>query len=218
MADAAGAVQAEARMLPGEQHLDAVAGQKLLVYQESDHPAAEHLFQRPEDHLLGQRVEAPLGIEESVGHQCVEMGMEIDQILTECVNHHDSGGDRFGEPDRAPEILGQALVSDPAEVLEQCPVKLEVGPWGETGNWGSVCKFIHSFLSDIFGERSRQPLHQALPFRRHRYSCQLSHQPLPDTLLVGTRKRALMSLRVRLEGFASYFPFSIAMLLPLFLP
>jgi hypothetical protein len=56
------------------------------------------------------------------------MGMEIDQILTECVNHHDSGGDRFGEPDRAPEILGQALVSDPAEVLEQCPVKLEVGP------------------------------------------------------------------------------------------
>jgi hypothetical protein len=54
--------------------------------------------------------------------------MEIDQILTECVNHHDSGGDRFGEPDRAPEILGQALVSDPAEVLEQCPVKLEVGP------------------------------------------------------------------------------------------
>ena len=62
-------------------------------------------------------VEAPLGIEESVGHQCVEMGMEIDQILTECVNHHDSGGDRFGEPDRAPEILAQALVSDPAEVL-----------------------------------------------------------------------------------------------------
>ena len=54
--------------------------------------------------------------------------MEIDQILTECVNHHDSGGDRFGEPDSAPEILGQALVSDPAEVLEQCPVKLEVGP------------------------------------------------------------------------------------------
>lgn len=92
MADAAGAVQAEARMLPGEQHLGAVAGQKLLVYQESDHPAAEHLFQRPEDDLLGQRVEAPLGIEESVGHQCVEMGMEIDQILTECVNHHDSGG------------------------------------------------------------------------------------------------------------------------------
>jgi hypothetical protein len=43
MADAAGAVQAEARMLPGEQHLGAVAGQKLLVYQESDHPAAEHL-------------------------------------------------------------------------------------------------------------------------------------------------------------------------------
>jgi hypothetical protein len=34
----------------------------------------------------------------------------------------------FGEPDRAPEILGQALVSDPAEVFEQCPVKLEVGP------------------------------------------------------------------------------------------
>ena len=30
-------------MLPGEQHLGAVAGQKLLVYQESDHPAAEHL-------------------------------------------------------------------------------------------------------------------------------------------------------------------------------
>jgi hypothetical protein len=52
----------------------------------------------------------------------------------------------------------------------------------------------------------------------HRYSCQLSHQPLSDTLLVGTRKRALMSLRVRLEGFASYSPFSIAMLLPLFLP
>ena len=43
MADAAGAVQAEAKMLPGEQHLGAVAGQKLLVYQESDHPAAEHL-------------------------------------------------------------------------------------------------------------------------------------------------------------------------------
>jgi hypothetical protein len=32
MADAAGAVQAEARMLPGEQHLGAVAGQKLLVF------------------------------------------------------------------------------------------------------------------------------------------------------------------------------------------
>ena len=80
MADAAGAVQAEARMLPGEQHLGAVAGQKLLVFQESDHPAAEHLFQRPEDDLLGQRVKALLGIEESVGHQCVEMGMEIDQI------------------------------------------------------------------------------------------------------------------------------------------
>ena len=61
MADAAGAVQAEARMLPGEQHLGAVAGQKLLVYQASDHPAAEHLFQRPEDDLLGQRVEAPWG-------------------------------------------------------------------------------------------------------------------------------------------------------------
>ena len=97
MADAAGAVQAEARMLPGEQHLGAVAGQKLLVYQESDHPAAEHLFQRPEDDLLGQRVEAPWG-SKSPSATCVEMGMEIDQILTECVNHHDSGGDRFGEP------------------------------------------------------------------------------------------------------------------------
>ena len=54
-----GRSQIGARMLPGEQHLGAVAGQKLLVYQESDHPAAEHLFQRPEDDLLGQRVEAP---------------------------------------------------------------------------------------------------------------------------------------------------------------
>jgi len=32
MADAAGAVQAEARMLSAEQHLGAVAGQKLLVF------------------------------------------------------------------------------------------------------------------------------------------------------------------------------------------
>jgi hypothetical protein len=77
---------------------------------------------------------------------------------------------------------------------------------------------LSAFLLEGLGSFLTRQEHSASHRCWHRYSCQLSHQPLSDTLLVGTRKRALMSLRVRLEGFASYSPFSIAMLLPLFLP
>ena len=115
-------------MRPGEQHRGAVAGQELLVYQKAITRRREHLFQRPEDDLLGQRVEAPWGSKSPSATSAWRGGWKSSKYSPKCVNHHDSGGDRFGEPDRGPEILGQALVSDPAEVLEQCPVKLEVGP------------------------------------------------------------------------------------------
>jgi hypothetical protein len=59
-------------------------------------------------------VEDPRTRKHPVGHQRVQVGMEI-QILG--VNGHDDAGDAFGQTQARAQKLDQALVDDAAEVF-----------------------------------------------------------------------------------------------------
>ena len=52
--------------------------------------------------------------------------MEV-KVLPEGVNDHDDTGDTVLQSQRVPHELDQALMSDPAQLLEQVAVEAEVG-------------------------------------------------------------------------------------------
>ena len=89
-------------------------------------------------------------------------GVLLCEPRNQGLNRHKLRGDAcYGGPSPSPR-LGRRMGVDPPS------------PCGHSGrvvraidrrtNWGSVYKLIHSFLRDIFGERSGQPLQEALPF------------------------------------------------------
>ena len=70
-------------------------------------------------------MEDPRTRKQPVGHQRVQVGVEV-QILAEGVNGHDDAGDAFGQAQARAQKLDQALVGDAAEVFEQIAVVAEV--------------------------------------------------------------------------------------------
>ena len=78
--------------------------------------------------VSGMTWKTPETRKQPVGHQRVQVGVEI-QILAKGVNGHDDTGDAFGQAQARAQKLDQALVGDAAEVFEQIAVVAEV--WAE---------------------------------------------------------------------------------------
>ena len=78
------AVDVEARVNPASQHPGPLGRQQPLVDQKRDHPCSEEFLQGLETGL-GHDVEDPRTCKQPVGHQRVQVGVEV-QILAEGLN------------------------------------------------------------------------------------------------------------------------------------
>jgi hypothetical protein len=64
---------------------------------------------------------------EAVGHEGVDVGMEVE-VFAKGVQGEDDAGDAFWAVQGGAQVFGQALVSQGAEPLEEMAVALEIGP------------------------------------------------------------------------------------------
>ena len=86
---------------------------------------AEEFFERFEREF-GQRVEDAVAGEEAVGHEGVEMGMEVE-VFAKGVQGEDDGGVGVAPAKGSTEVFSEALVGEGAEGFEQAAVTLEIG-------------------------------------------------------------------------------------------
>ena len=75
--------------------------------------------------VLGKDEEAFVAQEESVGHEQVQMGMEVE-VFTEGVNGHDDAGHPIGLVQGDAHDIADALMCNTAEVFEQIAVVTEI--------------------------------------------------------------------------------------------
>lgn len=123
--DVPAAVDVEPRMLRGAQQVRPFGRQQPLVDQKRDDPRAEEFLQRREAGL-GHHIEEPTLCEEPVGGQRVEVGVEVE-VFAEGIDGHHDAGDALGQAQRGALELGQAVVGDAAEFLDEPAVEAEVG-------------------------------------------------------------------------------------------
>jgi hypothetical protein len=64
--------------------------------------------------------------EQAIGHQGVQVGVEV-QVLAEGVDAHDDTGESVGQVERGAHVHEKALMGDAAVILEQRAVEAEVG-------------------------------------------------------------------------------------------
>ncbi len=144
--DALAGVEVEPAVFPGVKDLHPFHRQQLFFDQQVDDLGAEQFLQRFEGRL-GQRKEGRTGFrreagawsgrlgwlgrgaseEEAIGHEGVDMGMEV-QVFAEGMKGQDDAGDAIGAVQGGAEVLGQALVGQGAEPLEEVAMALEVRP------------------------------------------------------------------------------------------
>ena len=92
---------------------------------------------------------------EPVGHQRVQVGVEV-QILAEGLNGHDDAGDAFGQAQARAQKLDQALVGDAAEVFEQIAVIAEV--WAEHPGDAEHEMPVRHRIEDALGQQRPEEL------------------------------------------------------------
>lgn len=63
--------------------------------------------------------------EQAVGHQGVQVGVEV-QILAEGVDAHDDAGESVGQVERGAHVREKAFMGDVAELPEQPTVEAEI--------------------------------------------------------------------------------------------
>ena len=123
--DGIAGVDVEAGVFPGEENLDAFGREEFEVHEELEDVGAEEFFERFERERR-QRVEDAVAGEEAVGHEGVEMGMEVE-VFAKGVQGEDDGGVGVAPAKGSTEIFGEALVGEGAEAFEQAAVTLEIG-------------------------------------------------------------------------------------------
>ena len=74
---------------------------------------------------LWHDVKQALSHEQTVGHERVQVGMEV-QVIAEGVDRHDNAGMAVGKAERGAHVLDQALVGDAAVILEQNAIEPKI--------------------------------------------------------------------------------------------
>ena len=122
--DAAAAVNVEAGVFPLLEHASALGRQEALLAEEGDEFGAEQPLHRIHS-VLGKAKEAFVAQEQSVGHQQVQMGMEVE-VFAEGVNGHDDAGHALRLFQGDAHDITDTLLGDAAEVFEQIAVVPEI--------------------------------------------------------------------------------------------
>ena len=99
-------------MLPAPEHAGPLGRQEALLAEEGDELGSEEFFHCVHA-VLRQDQEAFIAQEESVSHEQVQVGMEVE-VLTERMNGHDDAGHAIGLVQGDPHDISDALMRNAA--------------------------------------------------------------------------------------------------------